>query len=240
MPSIHLSGVTVERGGTQLLREVSLALPADFVGSLIGPSGAGKTTALRLMNRLIEPTAGEVRVDGRPISEHPIGALRRRVAMVFNETHLLGLTVEENIRLLDPHANGGRVEEVLRQAGLDESFLPRREQGLSAGEKHRVALARALMGEPEMLLLDEVTSSLDRGTALEIIRTLQALRRERGLAIVLASHALEHVRTLGGECVVMVNGEIVERGESEIVLIAPREEATRAFLAGERMEGRRG
>jgi putative ABC transport system ATP-binding protein len=232
--------VTVERGGTQLLRDISLDLPADFVGSLIGPSGAGKTTALRLMNRLIDPTEGEVRVDGQPIAEHPIGSLRRRVAMVFNETHLLGMTVEENIRLLDPHANGGRVEEVLRQAGLDASFLPRREVGLSAGEKHRVALARALMGEPEMLLLDEVTSSLDRGTALEIIRTLQALRRERGLAIVLASHALEHVQALGGECVVMVNGEIVERGDAESILTAPQEEATRAFLAGERLEGRNG
>jgi ABC-type methionine transport system ATPase subunit len=237
MPEIQLRAVTVERtapGGDvrSLLDEVDLCLSADFVGSLIGPSGSGKTTALRLMNRLLDPTRGEILCDGRPLAEHPSGLLRRRVAMVFDVAHLLGRTVEENLRLVEPDADGSRCAECLRMAGLSEGFLPRRESELSAGERHRVALARALMGEPETLLLDEVTSSLDPSTALAIIKTLRGLREQRGLAILLASHVFDHVRALGGHCAVLIDGRLCEEGPAEDVFRAPREEATRDYLAG--------
>ncbi len=240
MPEIELRGVTVERtapGGKtrRILDDVSLTLAPDFIGSLIGPSGSGKTTALRLMNRLTDPTVGEVRCDGAPLATLPLRGLRRRVAMVFNEPHLVGKTVAENLRLAVPDADEQRCAECLGFAGLDASFLPRREVGLSAGEKHRVALARALMGEPEMLMLDEVTSSLDRGTALAIIATLHALRERRPLAILLASHALDHVRALRGECAVLVEGRVVERGAVERIFAQPTSAVTRAFLAGERV-----
>jgi ABC-type methionine transport system ATPase subunit len=240
LPEIEFRRVTVERptpNGTvrRLLDDVSLRLEKDFLGSFIGPSGAGKTTALRLMNRLMDPTAGEVLCDGRPLPQHAVGPLRRRVALVFQEPHLLGRTVEENLRVAAPGTDGAACVESLRRAGLDGTFLSRPEGQLSGGEKHRVALARALMVKPEMLLLDEVTSSLDPGTAFEIIATLRALREEQGLAVILASHVLDHVRALGGRCAVLVDGRLIEEGSTEEIFQRPRAEETRDFLAGRRL-----
>lgn len=237
MPEISIDHVTVERTPRdgpprRLLDDVSLTFPKGFVGSLIGPSGAGKTTALRLMNRMIDPTRGELRADGKPMSAWPVAALRRRVAMVFSEPHLLGRTVEENLRLIDPGADAAQCAGRLEDAGLREEFLTRRESELSAGERHRVSLARALMAAPEMILLDEVTSSLDPRAATRIIETLRRLHAERHLSILLASHVFDHVRALGGECAVLIGGRVVEQGPTEAIFSNAQEEATRRYLKG--------
>jgi ABC-type proline/glycine betaine transport system ATPase subunit len=137
-------------------------MPGGSITAVVGPSGAGKSTLLRAINRLIEPTAGEVYLDGEPTSGMDPLDLRRRVGMVFQLPALFGATVEEatlyGARLAGKDADAGRL---LEMAGLDASFKDKAPQALSVGEQQRVSIARALALEPEALLMDEPTSALD-------------------------------------------------------------------------------
>ena len=137
-------------------------MPGGAITAVVGPSGAGKSTLLRTINRLIDPTAGEVYLDGEPTSRMDPLKLRRRVGMVFQLSALFGATVEEatlyGARLAGRDADAGRL---LEMAGLDAAFLGKAPQTLSVGEQQRVSIARALALEPQVLLIDEPTSALD-------------------------------------------------------------------------------
>ena len=218
MPAYALRGVSVERGSNHALRDATLEIPADFVGSVIGPAGSGKSTLLRLLNRLMDPTQGTVEIDGEPIAEQPIASLRRRAALVFQGMDLFGLPVEENLRLLRPDASEQDLRGIMEVVGLDPSFRDRDSETLSAGERARVLLARALMGDPEMLLIDEVIANLDPNSARAAIAALQRVRGERGLAIVHVSHNMAHVRSLGGRCIALDAGRVAQVGPAEEVL----------------------
>lgn len=227
-------------GEVRALDGIDLAIPAGEIVGIIGRSGAGKSSLLRTINRLEEPTSGRVLVDGAPIGaldQAGLVALRRRIGMIFQHFNLLSAkTVRENVAL--PLTVAGvpraeiapRVAEVLRLVGLEgkEDTYPSR---LSGGQKQRVGIARALISRPEILLCDEATSALDPETTLSILGLLRDINRRLGLTIVLITHEMAVIREICSRVVVLEQGRLVEEGPVWTVFGAPQHAATRALLA---------
>jgi len=231
-----LHDVTQARGGHEILRGISLDLPREAITALIGPSGAGKTSLLRLLNRLDDPIRGDVFYAGEPIRSYPIGALRRRVGFVFQTPTMFPGTVEENLRTAVSLGGPGEREapdlvRVLRAVGLGEEFVGREADALSGGEKQRVSIARALMTRPEVLLLDEPTSALDPEVAEQLLATIVHLARERGLAVVMVTHRLAEARSISTHTVMLEAGRVVEAGDTEKIFQGAEHARTRAYLA---------
>jgi ABC-type multidrug transport system fused ATPase/permease subunit len=166
---------------------VGLQVPLGQVTGLLAASGAGKSTLLRALVRLVEIQEGTITLDGVDIATLDARALRRRVGLVAQVPVMLPGTVADNLRYGIPGLSDGALRTALADVGLPLSFLDRVATDLSGGERARVALARALTREPEILLLDEPTAALDRDTADHVAATLRRLR-ERGLGICLTTH----------------------------------------------------
>jgi UDP-glucose/iron transport system ATP-binding protein len=212
----------------EILRGVDADVPAGSVTAVVGPSGAGKSTLLRAINRLIEPTTGEVYLDGEPtVTMNPL-ELRRRVGMVFQLPALFGATVEEatlyGARLAGRSADAARL---LEMAGLGASFKDRALEGLSVGEQQRVSIARALALEPEALLVDEPTSALDEAARRRIEDLLRELNASLGLTIVLVSHDLDQVERVADRVVLLAGGRSEGEWSKEEFFSGPGERARR-------------
>jgi ABC-type methionine transport system ATPase subunit len=207
-------------------------MPGGVVTAVVGPSGAGKSTLLRALNRLIEPTAGEVYLDGEPTSGMDPLELRRRVGMVFQLPALFGETVEEatlyGARLAGKEADAGRF---LEMAGLDASFAGRDPGVLSVGEQQRVSIARALALEPEALLMDEPTSALDEAARRRIEELVRELNDSLGLTIVVVSHDLDQVSRVADRVVVLVDGRSEGEWGRDEFFSGPGEKARR-YISG--------
>jgi len=223
----------------RLLDGVDLEVTRGGLLHLVGPSGAGKSTLVRLINRMDESSAGSIEVLGRPIASWPVRELRQRVAMAFQESSLLGMSVRENLRLrFDlcgdlPSDVDQRMGGVLELVGLGAEVLERDASQISVGQKQRVALGRALIGEPEVLLLDEPTSGLDPRLAEQLLDRLTSIRRERGLTMVMVTHRFEEARRMGGDMAVMIGGRIEAYGSVEAVIGQTANERVRQFLMGD-------
>jgi ABC-type methionine transport system ATPase subunit len=209
-----------------ILKDVSFSVGCGQTLTLVGPSGSGKSSLLRCLNRLEEPSAGSVRFEGRDIRSLDPRRLRREAALVTQSPVLFEGTVRDNL-LLRPAGIGGdfseaRLERALVEVGLDAGALGRDASTLSGGEKQRVTIARALLGDPRVLLLDEPTSALDPPNAALVVETVSRLRETRGMTIVASTHQPELVRRLGGSLMFLVNGEV------------RTDQRLDAFLAGER------
>jgi putative ABC transport system ATP-binding protein len=219
-PILELEGVHVTTDeGVELLSGVDLAVCRGAIAVVAGPSGSGKSTLLRVANRLEMPSAGTVRLDGVDASSIDPRELRRRVGMVFQRPVLFAGTVRDNLHVADGGADDVELAELLAQVGLSASFLDRVGDDLSGGEAQRVCIARALLTRPEVLLMDEPTSSLDP----ESRRGIEALAGElaaAGLGLVWVSHDLPQVRRLQGPIVVLVAGRIADE-ESAAAYLAP-------------------
>ena len=207
-------------------------MPGGAITAVVGPSGAGKSTLLRAINRLIEPTAGEVYLNGEPTSRmDPLG-LRRRVGMVFQLPAFFGATVEEatlyGARLAERDAEAGRL---LEMVGLEVSFLGRAPQALSVGEQQRVSIARALALEPEALLMDEPTSALDEAARRRIEELIRELNASLGLTIVVVSHDLDQVERVADRAVVLAAGRSEGEWSKEEFFSGPGEQARR-YISG--------
>jgi putative ABC transport system ATP-binding protein len=233
-----LRHVTQERGGAQILCDVSLDLRRTAITALIGPSGSGKTSLLRLLNRLDDPSAGDVCFEGRPITDYPVAALRRRIGFVFQTPVMFPGTVADNLDVAV--ALGGRGVAgtpppdrgaVLEAVGLGAGYADREAAGLSGGERQRVSIARALMTRPEVLLLDEPTSALDPEVAELLLTTVEHLSRDHGLAVVMVTHRLTEARQASTCTVMLEAGKVLEAGATEQVFTAAASARTRAYLA---------
>jgi ABC-type multidrug transport system ATPase subunit len=187
---LEARGLVLARGGREVLHGVSFAVPQGLVTALLGPSGAGKSTLLRCLNGLVAPDRGEVLLHGRDVRELAPRELRRRVGLVAQAPVMLPGTVRDNVLYAIEDPREGRVGDALRAAGLAEAFAGRGARELSGGEQARVALARALARDPEVLLLDEPTAALDHDTAAHVGATLRELA-DRGLGVCVATHDLE-------------------------------------------------
>jgi putative ABC transport system ATP-binding protein len=235
-PAFSLRGVEQERSGRRTLSGIDLDLPRKEVIALVGPSGAGKTSLIRLLNRLDDATKGSVSFNGEPIDAVPIRALRRRVGFVFQTPAMFAGTVRDNLDTAAHLAVNGRAAPnasgALRLAGLDESFLNRDADRLSGGEKQRVSLARTLMTSPEVLLLDEPTSALDPEVAEQLMLTIRRLADDAGVTIIMVTHRLAEARAASTHLVLLEAGRVVESGPTPAMFASPNEERTRQYLLG--------
>ena len=237
-PAFELRDVVEERAGAQVLAGVSVALPAGAITALVGPSGAGKTSLLRLLNRLDEPGGGEIRFRGRPLASYAVRELRSTVGFVFQTPVMFPGTVADNLRTAAGLSAGGTaelggdwVERLLEQVELPRAYALRDSERLSGGEKQRVALARALATRPQVLLLDEPTSALDPEVAERLLATVARVNAEQGHTIIMVTHRLSEARQTSGYTVMLEAGRVVEAGPTTELFERPVQARTRAYLA---------
>lgn len=217
-----LHGVGKVRGEIRVLDSVDLEIPDGRVTSLVGASGSGKTSLVRLLNRLDDPTEGEIRFRGRLLAEYPVRELRTRVGFVFQAPVLFPGMVRENLFeagcLAGHPPEEAEIREAIAHAQLDPELLDRPGDRLSGGQQQRVTIARALMTRPQVLLLDEPTSALDPATADLLMDTVRELADRRHLTVVMVTHRLEEAARVSDFVVTMEAGRIVRTGTAAEIL----------------------
>jgi len=220
-----------------ILGDVTVDIERGGALTLVGPSGSGKSSLLHCLNRLEEPTGGIVRFDGRAITDWDPRELRRRAALVLQTPVMFEGTVRDNLSIraagVSLDLSEDRLRETLAEVGLDGGLLDREAATLSGGEKQRVTIARALLREPQALLLDEPTSALDPPNAALVVETGCRLRETRRLTIVVVTHSPELVRLLGSALLYLVKGRVqsYERLDGD-ANGAIADQRLQAFLAG--------
>jgi ABC-type oligopeptide transport system ATPase subunit len=223
--------------------DVNLTLPKNAILGLVGESGSGKTTTGMLALRLVEPTSGQIFVDGTDITglDHvALKPLRRKMQVVFQDSYsaldpMMTLTqiVAEPLHI---HGLGTPAEQteqamaMMERVGLHRSYAARYPHELSGGQRQRVAIARALILRPQVLVADEPTSALDVSVKAQIINLLLDLQQEMGLSILFISHDLSVVRSLTDQVAVMFRGRIVEQAATETIFADARHPYTRSLL----------
>jgi D-methionine transport system ATP-binding protein len=225
----HTTAIATNRVSYQtkfrtLLTDISVAIAQGSKTALIGATGSGKTTFLRLLNRLTDPSAGVISLNGKNIQEIPIQTLRRRVLLVPQEPSLLGMTVAEAIAYPLKLQNftqseiDTRSQKWLEKLQIERKLLNRSELELSLGQRQWVAIARALMMEPEILLLDEPTSALDRGLSHLLLDTLTELTQlPQPVTVVMINHQLDLVQTWCDRLICLHKGQLVQDTEANLV-----------------------
>jgi ATP-binding cassette subfamily B multidrug efflux pump len=228
--ALRLDGVSYSYAGQDkpALSNVSLSLQAGQTLGLVGPTGAGKSTLLRVLLRQATPQHGEVRWGGHPLSEYTLATLRSEISWVPQESFLFSATIAENIALGRPGASRAQVEHAAHMAAIHDDIL-RFPQGyethvgekgitLSGGQRQRVAIARSLLAESSLLLLDDALSAVDTGTETRILEHLEEIRRERpARSAIIASHRLSAVA--GADLIVVLHdGRIVESGTHDALI----------------------
>jgi osmoprotectant transport system ATP-binding protein len=246
--AIAFENVTKRLGdGPPVLNGVSLEIRAREFLAIVGPSGSGKTTLLRLINRLIDPSAGSVRVNGEDVQTVDAVALRRRIGYVFQGIGLFPhMTVAENIaitpRLLgwDEARMAARVDELIRLVRLDATqHRERFPTELSGGEGQRVGLARALAAEPVIMLMDEPFGALDPLTRDALGEDYRRLHGELGLTTVMVTHDMIEAILLADRIVVVRNGRIVADGTPDALLNGAQNDYVRELMAAPRRQAER-
>lgn len=221
---IQTQNLTRVVDGQSLVDRVSLNIHHADVAAIVGPSGAGKSSLLRLLNRLDEPTAGTVIFKGQDYRHIPPRELRQQVGMVMQFPFLFPGTVAENIRF-GPHQRGEvideqKIEQLLEQVSLP-GYAARDVQFLSGGEAQRVSLARTLANNPQVLLLDEPTSSLDEAAVHDIEQLLQAIIQSEHLTCVIVTHDMAQAARLAHKAFVLEKGKLVRQGSIQEVIGEP-------------------
>jgi osmoprotectant transport system ATP-binding protein len=239
-PVLELRGVSCARpaAGREVVSSVTFALDAGETLALLGRSGSGKTTTLKLVNRLLEPTRGEVLVNGRRTADLEVTTLRRGIGYVIQEIGLFPhFTVGANVGLVPrlerwPAARTlARVRELLTLVGLDpDTFAGRYPHQLSGGQRQRVGVARALAADPPLLLLDEPFGALDPVTRAELQREFHALEGRLGKAMVFVTHDVREALLVGTRIGLMQEGRLVFLGSPDEFRASEHPEC-RAFLA---------
>ena len=247
-PVIELDHVSKSFGGAQSLavNDVSLRVGAGEFIALVGASGSGKTTTLKMINRLAEPDSGEVRIEGRPAAEGPAPELRRRIGYVFQGIGLFPhLSVAENIGVT-PALLGwpkpeieARTAELLELVGLPADFGARAPDALSGGQRQRVGVARALAARPKIVLMDEPFGALDPITRDVLGQAYRALHERLGLTTVMVTHDVQEAVLLADRIVVMKAGVILADDTPRALLAGAADPEVRALMDMPRRQAER-
>lgn len=227
--------------GTQIVLDgINLEIETGKITALIGPSGAGKTSLLRLLNRLDDPANGQIFYHSRPIVEYPVQKLRLQVGFVFQTPVMFPGTIADNLRAALELAGKSAADsddliaETLRLAEIDASLFERDGARLSVGQKQRVNIARALMSAPEVLLMDEPTSALDPETADKLMETVRHLGDEKKITVVMVTHRLSEAKRASDTTIVMEAGKIIETGATDFIFNQTENPRIREFLSSEK------
>lgn len=225
---------------TEAVKNVSFELLSGEVLGIAGESGSGKSTLSRLCMGLLKPDSGEIDICGERLGKKSIKELRPKIQMVFqnpadtfNPSYSVGAGLSEAGRCLglEKSACKEKISSLLGLTGLSESVLLRRPKELSGGQLQRLAIVRALLCEPRVLIADEAVSSLDVSVSANIINLLKDLRESLGIAILFISHDLAVIGNISDRAGVMYKGELIELGKTEEVLSSPKTEYTKRLLS---------
>ncbi len=220
--NVSLEGISFDRHGLgRVLHGVDLTLTPGRRVAIVGPSGAGKSTLVGILLRLLDPNEGSVKFDGRDFRDLDRDSVLQKMGVVVQETFLFGGTLSQNLLIAKPHASQEEMEAALDAAGLTPWYISLPDgldqdldggQALSAGQKQRIGIARAILADPRVLILDEPTSALDAQTEKEIMETIRRLTKDR--ATLMVTHRLDTVVD-ADEIVVLEFGRVVERGSHD-------------------------
>jgi osmoprotectant transport system ATP-binding protein len=242
---LSISDLTKRYGSLLAVDRVSFEVREGHLLALVGDSGSGKTTTLKMINRLIDPTAGRVTIEGQDVTALPPHVLRRRIGYVFQGVGLFPhLTVGENVavplRLLEwtRERTQARVAELLELVELDASFAGRFPAELSGGQQQRVGVARALAASPRVVLLDEPFGALDPLTRDRLQQSFQDLRQRLRLTAVMVTHDMAEALLLADHIGVMRAGRLVQIGEPVELRRAPADEEVARLLETPRRQAR--
>jgi osmoprotectant transport system ATP-binding protein len=242
---IEVRGLTKAFGETVAVKDVSFTVSERELLVLVGGSGSGKTTTLKMINRLVEPTSGTVRIDGQDARTFPGPMLRRRIGYVFQKVGLFPhLTVEENIGVplsllaWSPERIRERVSALLELVELDPSLRRRRPDALSGGQQQRVGVARGLAAEPKVMLLDEPFGALDPLTRDRLQQSFLRIRERLGLTAVFVTHDMAEALLLADRIAVMNEGVLAQIGTPRELLTSPRDAYVERLLETPRRQAR--
>ena len=224
------------------LDDLSLEIPAGTFCVLVGPSGGGKTTALKLVNRLIPFDTGEIRIDGRSILDLPLVELRRGIGYVIQQVGLFPhMTIGDNVatvpRLLGwpKSRTNERVAELLELVGLEQADTKRYPAHLSGGQRQRVGLARALAADPPLLLMDEPFGALDPITRARLQQELRRLHREVEKTVIFVTHDVDEAILMGDRIAILREGGVLAQYDTpDAILAHPRDEFVERFIGEDR------
>ncbi|MEK5233549.1 phosphate ABC transporter ATP-binding protein [Lysinibacillus sp. FSL K6-0232] len=234
-PAIHFQQVHFSVNAKTILKSITGSFPKGQITTLVGPSGAGKTTLLKLCNGLLSATAGHILIDNHPISTYEPTALRRNVGIALQAAPMITGTVWENLAL--PRTLQGKklsqqeAIQYLEDVGLDKSFLHHSIDELSGGQRQKVSIARTLINQSLILLLDEITSALDRQSVQEIEKLIVTINQKYNVTMIWITHNLQQALTIGHYTWVMMDGELIEAGKSTL-LNAPTNPRVAEFIQG--------
>ena len=232
-----VSALSLERNGRSILTDVSLHIQPGEIVCLLGPSGSGKSSLLRCLNRLTEPPPNTIFHNGQDIHQLDVLALRSQVGMVFQKPALFPGTVAENIQygpaLRQNTVSATAIEQLLTLADLPPTYAHRPVTELSGGEAQRVSLARALANQPDTLLMDEPTSALDPAAQGHIEQAILRLRDTLGLTVLWVTHNVAEAKVVADRIYLLLNGRIADEGTPEHVFRPGSEHLTASFAAGE-------
>lgn len=241
--AIVFENVSKQYGSTVVIENLNLSIPEGNIVVLVGPSGCGKTTTMKMINRLIESTSGIILVNGQDIQGVDPVELRRGIGYVIQQIGLFPhMTIAENISLVPRLRNGKKsidqrkVSQLLEMVGLDPEFYRERYPAeLSGGQQQRVGVARALMSEPPIILMDEPFSALDPITREQLQDELIRLNEELHKTIVFVTHDMDEALKIADQIIVMQDGKVVQQGKPDQILRHPANDFVREFLGEKRL-----
>lgn len=220
---------------TPVLDQINGEIKQGSITTLVGPSGSGKSTLLSLCNRLVTPDQGSIYIQGKEIQSWSITELRRRVGIVFQDAPMLQGTVLYNLqtpeRLHGIHI--GDPATLLEQVGLPPHLLTQQVQDLSGGQKQRLGIARTLANQPDILLLDEITSALDPSAVREVEQLLLEVNRQSGITLIWVTHQMEQAQRVGQDTWFLVGGHLLEQRSTADFFAYPETEEAQRFIRGE-------
>ncbi|MGE6517211.1 phosphate ABC transporter ATP-binding protein [Lysinibacillus sphaericus] len=234
-PAIHFQQISFSMNNKAILKTITGSIPKGKITTLVGPSGAGKTTLLKMCNGLLTPTDGQILIDDQPISTYEPTTLRRQVGIALQAAPMIAGSVFDNLAL--PRSLQGKILtqqeaiQYLQDVGLDESFLQRSTTELSGGQRQKVSIARTLINQSSILLLDEITSALDRQSVQDIEALIVTLNKKYNVTMIWITHNLHQALTIGHYTWVMMDGELIETGQSSL-LNAPTNPRVAEFVQG--------
>ncbi|GAA0071275.1 ABC transporter ATP-binding protein [Clostridium sardiniense] len=241
---IEIKNVSKKLGNRMILDDISLSIESGSLVVLIGSSGCGKTTTLKLINKLITPTSGEIFIDGKPLSKENTIDLRRRIGYVIQNTGLFPhLTIKENIELIPKLKKEKSIKDIeettvklLNMVGLDpDTYLNKYPSELSGGQQQRIGVARAFATDAEIILMDEPFSALDPITRTSLQEELFSLHEELKKTIIFVTHDMDEALKIADKICIMENGKVAQYDTPENILRNPANDFIRDFIGSDRV-----